>query len=120
MLQRSGVILNKWNKKMARDAFRRSRLRRDRHGDGDPHAYTPKAEFRYQWEDCPTWEKVYHFGMYSAFLGFTSWVIWARFEVDPEDWSQSEANRRQQMKKEAVEMMAIKPAHRDVDDGRDL
>ena len=95
---------------MARDAFRRAKWRRAKVGEGEPTvAYTPQASFRYQWEDTPTWEKVYHVGMYSVFLGFSTWVLWSRFDVDPEDWAQSEAQRRQLLKREAADMMVIKP-----------
>ncbi len=99
-----------WNQKMAKMAFRRSRFRRLAWGDGDPFPYTPRATFRYQWEDWPAWEKVWHVTMFFSSFQFWVWCLYAKFNF-PGDWSHDEALRRQRLRREAQELMILEGEH---------
>jgi hypothetical protein len=95
-----------WNQKMAKMAFRRSRFRRLAWGDGDPFPYTPRATFRYQWEDWPTWEKVWHMGMMTIGVQFIVFCFYQK-AATPQDWAREEAFRRMRLRREAQELMVL-------------
>lgn len=95
-----------WNQKMAKMAFRRSRFRRLAWGDGDPYPYTPRATFRYQWEDWPTWEKIWHVGIWSVTFQFLVWAIYSKY-TNGQDWAREEALRRGRLRREAQELMIL-------------
>lgn len=95
-----------WNQKMAKMAFRRSKFRRLAWGDGDPYPYTPRATFRYQWEDWPTWEKVWHCGMYVATFQYMAFIFYGK-NSEPSDWAREEALRRMRLRREAQELMIL-------------
>ena len=98
--------MTNWNQKMAKMAFRRSRFRRLAWGDGDPFPYTPRATFRYQWEDWPTWEKIWHIGMCLVFSQFCIWGAYSKAQASTE-WARGEALRRMRLRKEAQELMIL-------------
>jgi hypothetical protein len=91
---------------MAKMAFRRSRFRRLAWGTGDPYPYTPKATFRYQWEDWPAWEKAWHVGILSVSSCFVSWILYAKY-ICGQDWARDEALRRARLRREATELMIL-------------
>jgi hypothetical protein len=95
-----------WNQKMAKMAFRRSRFRRLAWGDGDPFPYTPRATFRYQWEDWPVWEKVWHMGMMTIGMQFAAWGFYSKHQSNT-DWAREEAFRRMRLRREAQELMIL-------------
>lgn len=95
-----------WNQKMAKMAFRRSRFRRLAWGDGDPYPYTPRATFRYQWEDWPTWEKTWHLGVTVATMQFMGFAFYTKYNHAP-DWAREEALRRMRLRREAQELMIL-------------
>lgn len=91
---------------MAKMAFRRSKFRRLAWGDGDPYPYTPRISFRYQWEDWPTWEKAWHFGVVVISFQFIVWGIYTKLN-NPQDWAREEALRRARLRREATELMVL-------------
>ena len=91
---------------MAKSAFRRSKFRRLAWGDGDPYPYTPRSTFRYQWEDWPLWEKVWHIGCVSIAVQY-SVFFWYSKANTRHDWARNEALRRQRMRREAQELMIL-------------
>ena len=95
-----------WNQKMAKMAFRRSRFRRLAWGDGDPYPYTPRATFRYQWEDWPAWEKLWHLGMIVATSQFAIVCFYTKYNHGM-DWARDEAMRRSRLRREAQELMIL-------------
>lgn len=95
-----------WNQKMAKMAFRRSRFRRLAWGDGDPYPYTPRPTFRYQWEDWPTWEKVWHTGIFVITFQFIGFSFYTKYNHAP-DWAREEALRRMRLRREAQELMIL-------------
>jgi len=95
-----------WNQKMAKMAFRRSRFRRLAWGDGDPYPYTPRATFRYQWEDWPAWEKVWHTSIFMMAFQYLAWSFYSKFHR-PMDWARDEAQRRMRLRREAQELMVL-------------
>ncbi len=95
-----------WNQKMAKMAFRRSRFRRLAWGDGDPYPYTPRATFRYQWEDWPTWEKTWHTAVFVIMFQFITWAFYTKYNHSP-DWAREEAMRRMRLRREAQELMIL-------------
>ncbi|CAJ1023098.1 hypothetical protein IOCL2690_000357000 [Leishmania lindenbergi] len=66
--------MTRWNQRMAKMAFRRSKFRRLAWGDGDPYPYTPRATFRYQWDDWPMWEKMWHLAVGVLGIEFAVWA----------------------------------------------
>jgi hypothetical protein len=100
------TLLTGWNQKMAKMAFRRSRFRRLAWGDGDPYPYTPRATFRYQWEDWPTWEKTWHVGMMTLGGQLGVWFTYTKYNHNP-DWAREEALRRMRLRREAQELMIL-------------
>lgn len=95
-----------WNQKMAKMAFRRNRFRRLAWGDGDPYPYTPRTTFRYQWEDWPTWEKVWHVGFMFMLCQFLVWAFYSKYSY-PTDWAREEALRRMRYRREAQELVIL-------------
>jgi hypothetical protein len=98
--------MSSWNQKMAKSAFRRSKFRRLAYGDGDPFPYTPRCSFRYQWDDWPIWEKVWHIG---AMLTSIEYVIYLGYSKlnSRLDWADEEASRRARLRREATELMIL-------------
>ena len=95
-----------WNQKMAKMAFKRSRFRRLAWGDGDPYPYTPRANWHYQWEDWPLWEKLFHMAMYAYAFNFWIWCMVQKFNTRA-DWASEEALRRARLRREAQELMVL-------------
>ena len=95
-----------WNQKMAKMAFRRSRFRRLAWGDGDPYPYTPRATYRYQWEDWAAWEKCWHIGVMLVSFQFLTWCAYTKYQFGP-DWAREEALRRARLRREATELMIL-------------
>ncbi|CAJ1005147.1 putative ESSS subunit of NADH:ubiquinone oxidoreductase (complex I) [Leishmania naiffi] len=87
--------MTRWNQRMAKIAFRRSKFRRLAWGDGDPYPYTPRATFRYQWDDWPMWEKMWHLAV--GVLGI-EFAVWAYY---------SKLNSRMRLRREAQELMIL-------------
>ena len=95
-----------WNQKMAKMAFRRSKFRRLAWGDGDPYPYTPRASFRYQWDDWPLWEKLWHICVISLTVEFAVWANYTK-QTSQNDWAREEALRRMRLRREAQELMVL-------------
>jgi hypothetical protein len=95
-----------WNQKMAKMAFRKSKFRRLAWGDGDPYPYTPRTSFRYQWDDWPLWEKMFHI---TQLLGACEMMVWFWYHKinHPQDWAREEALRRIRLRREATELMVL-------------
>ncbi|CUF10564.1 Hypothetical protein, putative [Bodo saltans] len=95
-----------WNQKMAKTAFRRSKFRRLAWGDGDPYPYTPQATFRYQWDDWPLWEKIWHLSLGLIAVEFSAWGFFSKQNARM-DWAREEALRRMRLRREAQELMIL-------------
>lgn len=95
-----------WNQKMAKMAFRRSKFRRLAWGDGDPYPFTPRATFRYQWDDWPLWEKLWHVAFGIVGIQFALWA-WYSKSNSRMDWAREEALRRMRLRREAQELMIL-------------
>ncbi|KAG5468075.1 hypothetical protein LSCM4_01164 [Leishmania orientalis] len=95
-----------WNQKMAKMAFRRSKFRRLAWGDGDPYPYTPRATFRYQWDDWPMWEKMRHLSVGVLGIEFAVWAYYSKLNSRM-DWAREEALRRMRLRREAQELMIL-------------
>lgn len=95
-----------WNQKMAKMAFRKSKFRRLAWGDGDPFPYTPRATFRYQWDDWPAWEKMYHICQMVTLGEFAIWSYFYKIKTK-HDWAREEAFRRMRLRREAAELMVL-------------
>lgn len=91
---------------MAKAAFRRSKFRRLAWGDGDPYPYTPRATFRYQWDDWPMWEKMWHLMVIVIAVQFAAWGCFAKSNSRME-WAREEALRRMRLRREAQELMIL-------------
>ena len=95
-----------WNQKMAKTAFRRSKFRRLAYGDGDPYPYTPRCAFRYQWDDWPVWEKVWHIGAMLIGVEYVMYIFYSKLNSRM-DWATEEAQRRMRLRHEATELMIL-------------
>lgn len=95
-----------WNQKMAKMAFRKSKFRRLAWGDGDPFPYTPRATFRYQWDDWPAWEKLFHICQMVSLGEFAVWSYMYKIKAK-QDWAREEAFRRMRLRREAAELMVL-------------
>lgn len=91
---------------MAKMAFRRSKFRRLAWGDGDPFPYTPRSTFRYQWDDWPIWEKVWHVSLCMIGMQFCAWACFSKSNYRM-DWAREEALRRMRLRREAQELMIL-------------
>lgn len=100
------AMAGNWNQKMAKMAFRKSKFRRLAWGDGDPFPYTPRATFRYQWDDWPLWEKVFHIGQMVTLAEFGIWAFYYKLR-NRSDWARDEAFRRMRLRREATELMVL-------------
>ncbi len=98
--------MTKWGQKMGKMAFRRTKFRRLAWGDGDPYPYTPRATFRYQWEDWPSWEKMWHMCGMAFFFNFLIYAFYGKMN-DEYSWGREEALRRQRLRREAQELMVL-------------
>ncbi|KAG5494166.1 hypothetical protein JKF63_02001 [Porcisia hertigi] len=98
--------MTSWNQRMAKMAFRRSKFRRLAWGDGDPYPYTPRATFRYQWDDWPMWEKVWHLAVGVLGIEFAVWAYYSKLNSRM-DWAREEALRRMRLRRDAQELMIL-------------
>ena len=91
---------------MAKMSFRKSKFRRLAWGDGDPYPYTPRASFRYQWDDWPMWEKLFHVNSFIIITQFSCFALYGR-TTRKSDWAREEALRRCRLRREAEELMVL-------------